>query len=66
MLKRKDLKRVGTLIRIQKAGKNYAIDPKKLDRVFEAVCRFPNTDREYYDLKPVSGIDLTGELEEWK
>ncbi len=41
MLKRKNLKRVGTLIRIQKAGKNYAID------------------REYYDLKPVTGIDLT-------
>jgi hypothetical protein len=42
------------------------VDPKKSDQVFEAICRFPDTDREYYDLKPVTGIDLTKELEQWK
>jgi hypothetical protein len=66
MSKHKNWKRKGTVIILQKNGKKYALDPKKPDQVFEAICRFPNTEREYYDLKPVTGVDLTKELEEWE
>jgi hypothetical protein len=59
-------KRVGTGMFLRKDGKTYAVYPKKPELVYEAICRFPNTEREYYDFKPVVGVDLTRELEEWK
>jgi hypothetical protein len=66
MPKHKNWKRKGTAIILQKNGKKYALDPKKPDQVFEVVCRFPNTDREYYERKAVARVDLTEELVEWK
>ncbi len=66
MPKHKNWRREGTVIMLQRNGRTYAVDPENPDRVFEAICRFPNTVREYYDLKPVTGIDLTKELEKWK
>jgi hypothetical protein len=42
------------------------VDSKKPDQVFETICRFSNMDCEYYELKSVTGVDLTKELEEWK
>lgn len=59
-------KRAGTGILIQKGGKNYMVNPKKPGQVYEVVRRFPNTEREYYEVKSIVDIDLTKELEEWK
>jgi hypothetical protein len=66
MLKDKNWKRQGTAIILEKNGKKYAVDPKRPDQVFEVICRFPNTDRMYYERKAVARVDLTKEVEEWK
>ncbi len=42
------------------------VNPKKPGQVYEVVRRFPNTEREYYEVKSIVDIDLTKELEEWK
>jgi hypothetical protein len=38
MPKYKNWKREGTFILLQKNGKKYALDPKKLDWVFAIIC----------------------------